>query len=75
MSPKPSLPSGGSSGGFVVPPPLPQQGPAVDSKPPIGGSSLSDEGASAPFNANPASMSYNIPPSGDSTSNVNNMQV
>ncbi|KAK3917182.1 IST1-like protein [Frankliniella fusca] len=65
-------PSAGSSGGFVVPPPLPQQGPAADANAAPAGSS-SDRSA-VPFNVNPASMSYNIPPGGDSSSNVNNMQ-
>ena len=74
MPAQPPLPSAGSSGGFVVPPPLPVSGPAADSTSPFGVGSLSDDGASAPFNKNPASMSYNIPPSGDSSSNVNNMQ-
>lgn len=71
---QPPKPSGGTSGGFVVPPPLPQQGPAGSAT--IGGGSVPfDDSASAPFNKNPASMSYNIPPGGDSSSNVNNMQV
>ncbi|KAE8743289.1 hypothetical protein FOCC_FOCC011118 [Frankliniella occidentalis] len=65
-------PSAGTTGGFVVPPPLPQQAPASDANAAIGGSSF--DPSAAPFNVNPASMSYNIPPGGDTSSNVNNMQ-
>ncbi|KAJ1522565.1 hypothetical protein ONE63_001750 [Megalurothrips usitatus] len=71
--PTPRPPSGGPgpSGGFIVPPPLPQQGPAAGANAAIGGASSHSEDA---FNKNPALMSYNIPPGGDATNNVNNMQ-